>query len=227
MNQEIFEELYNDREIRKLFMSMSRKNINNCPTTLYDCDDLLSVAYIEMWRSIINYKFICPICHIRALTEKAYKKHMKKKHKKYLEPDPTISKYVLYNVGVYLQNRIRDEYNIKRMSNHSFNQINLFSPEEEDDIKSKREIEYSEYLIQQDSDFQDEIMFKVLVDDVLKDEDEITKDIFNAYIKGYRKSDIAEDLYKKGIYLTKQSAAVIVSRKIRDIISKFSNKINK
>ena len=223
-DESIFNNIIKNKHVKLLLCSMARKKINYSPTTLNDLDDLLSVSYIELWRSIKNYKFICPKCGIKTSDEDAYNRHVKQKHKQYMEPKPTIDKYILYNIGVYVQNCIRDEYNISRKSNHFMNQDNIFSPVEEAETKSSSDMKLqkmeTKYFMSED--IQNEVVFKMVLDDIIKDEDEITKKIFSSYMKGHYKCDIAEDLYQTGIYRSRDSAAVMVSRKTREILNKFS-----
>lgn len=222
MNEDYFNQLLEDRIIKKLFTGIARKKIFNCPTTLHDIDDLVSVGYIEMWRSIINYKYICPVCNLKALTQEAYKKHVIK-HGSYFQPKPAIEKHVFYNVGVYMQNCIRDEYSTKNKTNHSLNQVNMFSPSGELSTQSDSMLEFRniEKLHFIGEGIENEVLFKMISEAVVSREDDLTQRIFNTYLKGTLKCDIAKDLYQEGIYKSEQSAAVMVSRKIKDIMSKF------
>lgn len=225
-DQLYFDELMKDNDIKRLFKSIVRKKVLVCPTNMYGEDDLLSIAFIEMWRSIINYKFICPICGIKTMKYDAYKRHVKSRHGNWIDPKPTIDKHVLYNIGVYLQNAIRDEYNKGRKTNHYLNHINIFSPQDssdEDNNNIADEIEFDniESLFFVGNDMQNEVIFKSMVKEVIKDCDEITKEIFNAFITSNIKNcDIAKDLYERGVYASEQSAAVMVSRKVKQILNK-------
>lgn len=223
-SNEIFTQLMNDRDIKKLFASMAFNNIRNSPTTMLDQDDLVSIAFIEMWRALSKYKFICPVCGLKALTHNAYQRHVNKAHGTYLEPKPTIDKYILYNAGAYMQNAIRNEYNEGRKTNHSLNQVNLFSPQDEEENKSRSDIEFTGFdLLYTKNDLQDDVILKLIFEEFLNNEDEITRQIFYArFMFGYKNTDIADLLYRKGVYGTLQSASVMVSRKVKEIVGKIT-----
>lgn len=219
---EDFEAVIKEEEMNRFITSTCRKKLGHCPTSLYDINDLINIAYVQVWRSINDYKFICPVCGLRAFTEKHFLDHVKNRHNTILRPKKEIEQHVIYNVGAYIQNAIRGEYADIRKSN--IGTINIFSSFFNDGTNSEEEIENSKAegyflgLERCSSINENEIIFKILMSTVMEKFDLMSRKIFNMYIfDNMRQTDIAEILLREGAYSSKQSAAMMVSRKLKEI----------
>jgi hypothetical protein len=227
-DESIFEEIVNNKDIRNYINSVCQQKLRNYPSSLMGFEDFSNLAYLVLWQCIQKYKFRCPICGIQAKTEAVYKLHMLTKHKEYIEPATSISKYIKFNLGAYLQNELRKEYSEERKSN--IMTVSIFSPgdtEDEDETLSDR----MEFEICQTSNFEDEVTFKHCLKYIVDKFDEQTKEIFILlFIENLKQIDIANKLFRDGRYVSEQSASVVVSRTVRNkiypVLKEMYNKIN-
>lgn len=226
--ESIFEEIVKDSSIRSYINSVCQQKLRNYPSSLMSFDDFLNLAYLVLWQCIQKYKFRCPICGIQAKTESVYKLHMITKHGEYSDPLTSISKYIKFNLGAYLQNELRREYSEERKSN--IMTVSIFSPgsdDEDDETMSDR----MEFEICQTDNLESDITFKHCLKYTVDKFDQQTKEIFVLlFMDNMKQIDIANKLYKEGRYATEQSASVVVSRTIRNkiypVLKEMYNKIN-
>jgi hypothetical protein len=129
-------------------------------------------------------------------------------------------------MGSYLQNELRREYSKERQSNVMT--ISLFSPcnNEDDDVNYG-----NQYDAISKSNIENDVEFKNCIELLLEKFDPFTKEIFTYLYKGNLKQvDIATIFHKEGRYSTEQSAAVVITRTIKNkicpIIEEFFGKIN-
>jgi hypothetical protein len=215
----LFAEIIKDQNLKNYIYKSCQQKLRNCPTTLYSIDDLVNISYLIIWQCIHKYRFICPICGIQAKLQSSYKLHAISKHSEYIDPLNSISRYVKFNLGVYLQNEIRKEYSLERRSNVMT--INIYSPDEHEDYSEdtltndRKEMEIVSSFV-----LEDRIILKEFIKDLLSQFDNFTKEIF-IYLFEYemKQCDVAEILYNQGKYSSSQSAAVVVSRIVKNKIN--------
>lgn len=223
----IFEQVIKDPDIKTYIKSLCIVKLRHSPTTLYSLDDLINIAYLIFWQSIHKYRFICPHCNLTAKTYAAYKLHAISKHGSFVEPKVSVTRYIKFNLGAYLQNEIRREYSTERKSNVMT--INIFSPDEHTDAKGESEsvydnIEYTGPELSSEMSVENEIIFDDTVSHLMEKFDSLTQKIFKYLFNDRMKqNEIAYILYKEGRYSSEQSAKVVVSRilksKINPVIS--------
>ncbi|MDF2615476.1 MAG: hypothetical protein K0Q47_131 [Sedimentibacter sp.] len=212
-DESIFEEIISNKDIKKYIYSVCHDKMRNYPSSLMGFDDFESQAYLVLWQCIKKYKFRCPICGIQAKTESVYKLHMLTKHNEYREPATSISKYIKFNLGAYLQNELRKEYSEERKSN--IMTVSIYSgqnsEEKDETINDRVEFEFC-----QSNGFEDDVVFKQFLNDLVDKFDSQTKEIFiMMFLENMKQIDIANTLYRQGRYASEQSASVVVSRTIK------------
>ena len=222
-----FKETGDERILNEVMTKMSKfinavawKKSTQSPTGLHTKDDLESIAKATIWRAIGKFNFYCPHCSLISLSEKGYRKHCKNAHGvKYLIPKVTIVKFVKYQIGTYLQNAIKTEYSIKNKSNVLT--IPIFRPGFEDNTKSENEVKYFNLdKLYESTDFVNDEIFKQLLELSSKNLDEFSNEILQCLIQNMSQREIANMLYDKGKYSSIESAAVMVSRTIKNKIAK-------
>ncbi len=215
-DEAIFEDIIKSSEVRNYIYSVCQQKMRNYPSTLMALDDFINIAYLVVWQCIHKYRFRCPICGIQAKTESVYKLHVITKHGDYHEPSTSISKYIKFNLGAYLQNELRREYSEERKSNVM--SVSIFSPssgEEDDETLSDR----MEFEISQNGSFEDEVTFNHCLNGIVDKFDKQTKEIFIMLFRDNMKQiDIANKLFNDKRYASEQSASVVVSRTIKNKI---------
>jgi|GEM_PF-6574754 len=227
-DESIFEEIVKDKEIRNYINSVCYQKLRSYPSTLMSFEDFSNLAYLVLWQCINKYKFKCPICGIQAKTEAVYKMHMSTKHEEYSEPSISISRYIKFNLGAWLQNEVRNEYADERKTNTMT--VSVFSPgngDELDDILSDKFI----FEICQVDGLEDEVTFEHCMSNIINKFDKQTKEIFVFLFKEKMKQiEIANYLFNDGRYASEQSASVVVSRTIKNkiypVLKEMYNKIN-
>lgn len=220
-NDEIlFEQFINSKEIRSYVNYVCNQKLRNSPTTLYSQDDFVNLSFLIIWQAIHKYKFICPSCKKQAKTSIAYKLHTLTKHGEYQEPFVSITRYLKFNLGAYLQNEIRREYSIERKSN--IMTLSIYSPT--DGISSEdasiTSIDALEYDFASEELLEDDVIFEDVLNLIKKEFDDLSKEIFERlYRDQLKQRDIAIILHERGRYSSEQSAAVVVSRVIKNKIN--------
>lgn len=219
-DESLFEEIINDKNIKNYVNYVCHQKLRNSPTTIYSHEDLVNVSYLILWQSIQKYRFICPCCKMQAKTYSAYKLHSLTKHNQYHEPVTSVSRYLKFNLGAYLQNEIRREYSLERRSNVMT--VSIYSPMDEgssDDISSTAN-DALEFDFASDQLLENEVVFGDIVEILKKQFDDLTKEIFEyLYLEKMQQRDIAIILYERGRYSSEQSAAVVVSRIVKNKIN--------
>lgn len=227
-DQLLFEEILNEQDIKNYVSYVCNQKLKNFPSTLLSFDDFKNIADLILWQCILKYKFICPVCGIKTKTGSMYKLHMSTKHETYDEPLVSISKYIKFNLGAYLQNELRKEYSVDRQSNLST--ISLFVPtfdnSSEHDNDNSNTLEYE---IQDEASIEDKFIFDDCMEILMNSFDSVTKEIFHSiYILDMTPTEVAIKLFEEGRYTSEQSAKVIISRtlnsKIRPAIKEFYTK---
>jgi len=217
-NEVMFQRIINDHDIKQYVNYVCGQKLRYSPTTLNSFEDLQNLSYLVLWQSIHKYKFICPCCGLHAKSFGAYKLHTLAKHEHYQEPRISISRFLKFNLGAYLQNEIKREYSLDRKSNVLT--VNIFSPDEEEMDIYGSTIESTEFEIVSELSLEDEIVFKDLVEKVKDLLDLFSGEVFSyLYHDCMKQSEIAEMLYGQGRYASIQSAAVIVSRIVKTKIN--------
>lgn len=223
----LFEEILKNKDIKRYTLYVCNQKFKNFPSTLLSMEDFKNIADLILWKCILKYKFICPVCGITTKTQSMYKLHMTK-HGEYQEPLVGISKYIKFNLGAYLQNELRKEYSIDRQSNISTTSLSPTSNVGENDyeINNTNSVEYE---ILGDYSIEDDYIFEDSMECLMKKFDPITKEIFYCMHKlNMKQVDIAIKLYNDGRYSSEQSAKVVISRivknKIRPVITEFYRK---
>lgn len=219
-DEKLFEEIINDKNVKKYVNYVCHQKLRNSPTTMYSHDDLVNLGYLIIWQSIHKYRFICPICKKQAKTHTAYKLHCLTKHNQYHEPQVSINRYLKFNLGAYLQNEIRREYSLERKSNVMT--LSIYSPMSESDSEdiSSTANDALEFDIASEHLLENEVVFAEIVEILKKQFDDLTREIFEFLYKDkMRQREIAVILYQQGRYSSEQSAAVVVSRIIKNKIN--------
>jgi hypothetical protein len=210
----LFEDVMKDKDLKKYVYYVCHQKMRSYPSTLMSFEDFTNIGYLVIWQCIQNFKFICPVCGIQTKTETMYKLHTNSKHGKFIEPEKSISEYIKFNLGAYLQNELRKEYSSSRKSNIMTEAI--FSPEdnEEDDfIGGVKEFEISGISME------DDIIFKSCINELISMFDNVTKDIFiYLYKHKLKQIEIAKILFEQNRYASEQSAAVVISRTLKNKI---------
>lgn len=215
----LFQEIIQDKDVKKYINSVCMQKLRYSPTTLHSLEDLVNIGCLVIWQAIHKYRFICPGCNLHAKTQGAYKLHTLAKHMAYLEPKISISRFIKFNLGAYLQNEIKREYSFDRKSNVLT--VNIFSPDdnEQADIYGSTS-DSVELEIVSDLKVEDEIVFKDVIEKIEYLLEPLAKEIFSyQYRDDMKQREIANLLYKEGRYSSEQSAAVIVSRVIKTKIN--------
>lgn len=228
-NSVLLEEILKDDELKRYINVYVRKKLNDSPSSLYSFEDLVNITYTKVWEAINKYKFICPECGERFVRETKFISHCIKTHGKLFDPKVSIKKYVFYVVGVYIKNTIRDEYSSNRKTNWSLNQVPVFSMFEESETEDSGKNVESYFLGFENcsSIHENDILFNIIVDTIIKGWPTLAKFIFECYIQqGMKQTDIAEILFRGGRYCSKQSASVIVSKTLKEIKYALSDKAN-
>jgi hypothetical protein len=219
-NESFFEEWINSSDIKKYVNYVCQQKLRNSPTNLYSQEDFVNLSYLILWQGIHKYRFICPFCKKQAKTSTAHKLHTLTKHGQYEEPKVSITRYLKFNLGAYLQNEIRREYSIERKSNVMT--LSIYSPLDEvgSDDTSSTSNDALEYDFASEESMEDEIVFDEILVLIKKQFDELTKEIFELiYRDRLKQRDVAVILFNRGRYSSEQSAAVVVSRVIKNKIN--------
>ena len=219
--EELFVQIISDKTIKKYITYVCNQKLKNAPTTLYSLEDLKNISYLVIWQAISKFRFICPICGIQAKSESTYKLHCITKHNEYMGYKVSISRYIKFNLGAYLQNEIRKEYSLERKSNVMT--ISIYSPEgaskndSEDDYKANDSIEFD---IASERIFETEFVFKEAIHEIKERFDPLSKEIFDyMFNENKKQNEIAEIFCRQGRYSSEQSAAVVISRTIKKKIN--------
>lgn len=211
-----FTKIMNDTDIKKYVSAVAMQKLKNAPTTLHSFEDLYNLGFLIIWQSIHKYRFICPKCGIKAKTYSMYKLHTTVKHGEYLEPHTSISQYLKFNLGSYLQNEIRGEYSYSNKTNVMT--IGIFSGLDEGE--EGPEGDSLEYDLVSDFNLEDIIIFEDSIRRLKEKLDPQTQKIFSFWFDdGLKQQDIAAIFYERGYYSSEQSAAVVVSRTIKQKIT--------
>lgn len=219
-NEQDFEEIMKDKDLKRYIHYVCHQKLRSYPSSLMSFEDFVNISYLIVWQSIQNYKFICPECKSEIKSEVIYKNHTTKNHGKFVEPEKSISEYLKFNLGAYLQNELRREYSSSRKSNVM--SINIFSPNLDEENDNSYSIEFD--LTNNINDFSsnnidDEIIFKNCINELVCKFDSITKEIFiYLYKHNMKQVEIAKLLFDQDRYASEQSAAVVVSRTIKNKI---------
>lgn len=225
---ELFEQILNNKDIKRYTLYVCNQKLKNYPTSMLSIEDFKNIADLVLWQCILKYRFICPVCGLEAKTEAMYKLHTITKHGEYHEPRASISRYIKFNLGAYLQNELRKEYSVDRQAN--LQTTSLFSPMGGDDYEKDNDnsnaIEYElSYSCSQENDF----LFENSMDGLMCKFDSITREVFYYLYKlNMKQVDIAIKFFEDGKYSSEQSAKVVISRiiknKIKPVIEDFYNK---
>jgi hypothetical protein len=221
-DEALFEQIIGDKNVKTYVTYTCHQKLKNSPTTLYSLDDLMNIAFLVLWQSIHKYRFICAHCKKQAKTHTAFKLHMVTKHEQYEEPAVSITRYLKFNLGAYLQNHIRAEYSQERRSNVMT--ISIYSPIEENNSEehsktSNDNIEFHQTMVS-DELIENEFVFKDSIKGIVSNFDNFTKEVFSyLYEDRMKQIEIAELLFKAGRYSSEQSAAVVVSRIVKNKIN--------
>lgn len=225
----LFEEILKDKDIKRYTLYVCNQKLKNYPTSLLSLEDFKNIADLVLWQCILKYKFICPVCGLEAKSESMYKLHMITKHEEYNEPAVSISKYVKFNLGAYLQNELRKEYSIDRQAN--LQTTSLFSPAENNKHDEKDNDNYSsvEYELTYDNKSENDFLFEDSMEKLMCKFDVVTKEIFYCLYKlNMKQVDIAIKFFNDGKYSSEQSAKVVISRiiknKIKPVVEDFYSK---
>lgn len=219
-DETLFEEVINDKSVKKYINYVCHQKLRNSPTTIYSHEDLVNLGYLIIWQAIHKFRFICPVCKMQAKTHAAYKLHTMTKHNQYHEPVASIDRYLKFNLGAYLQNEIRREYSLERKSNVMT--MSIYSPMEasgsEDAYTTSNDA--LEFDMASEQLLENEVVFSEIVEILKKQFDEVTREVFEyMYNDRMRQRDIAIIFHEQGRYSTEQSAAVVVSRIIKNKIN--------
>lgn len=218
--EKLFEEIINDKNVKRYVNYVCHQKLRNLPTTMYSHEDLVNLGYLIIWQSIHKYRFICPICKKQAKTHTAYKLHCLTKHDQYHEPQPSINRYLKFNLGAYLQNEVRREYSLERKSNVLT--VSIYSPLDRNDAEdiSSTANDAVEFDIASEHLLENEVVFTEIVEILKRQFDDLTREIFEyMYRDRMRQREIAVILHQEGRYSSEQSAAVVVSRIIKNKIN--------
>jgi len=207
-----FEEIMKDKDLKKYVFYVCHQKMRNYPSTLMAFEDFVNIGYLIIWKRIQSFKFICPVCGIQTKTETMYKLHTNSRHGEFIEPEKSISEYIKFNLGAYLQNQLRREYTSSRKSNIMTEPVfsSSFGSDEEEVSSCYKEVETSEKSMEND------IVFKNHFNELINKFDKTTKEIFLYLFKyNYKQVEVAKILFKQNRYASEQSAAVVISKILR------------
>jgi hypothetical protein len=217
-DERLFQEIIQDINVRKYINYVCGQKIKNSPTTLYSLEDLVNISYLVIWQAIHKFRFICPVCDLHAKSNGAYKLHTLARHGSYVEPKVSISRYLKFNLGAYLQNTIKREYSIDRRSNVMT--INIFSPDEADTDSYGSTYEGTKLEIVSNVCLEETIIFQDVIEKVKNMLEPFSMEVFEHLYKGnLKQKEIAALFYEQGRYTSEQSAAVVISRVIKNKIN--------
>jgi hypothetical protein len=216
--EDLFQTIITGKDIKKYVTYVCDQKLRHSPTTLYSMDDLTNIGYLVIWQSIHKYKFICPECGLHAKSNGAYKLHTLAKHGQYIEPKVSISRFLKFNLGAYLQNTIKREYSLDRKSNVLT--VNIFSPDDDTEEIYGSTPKGAELEIVSDVCLESAIVFKDVIEKVKGLLDPFAQEVFTyLYSDDMKQREIASFLHGQGRYSSEQSAAVIVSRVVKTKIN--------
>jgi hypothetical protein len=218
------------REIFKALDSViyqqSMTKMGQCNSGLNTLEDFKIMSQQIIWKAIMDYKFICPCCGIKAKTEKAYRIHMEEKHNcnkkvngktvKMAIPYSNIYFFVVKVLVNMLSNVVRDEYKIKRMANsNNFKEMAIapYSDSEQisdvfDTIESTENTE--ELVISKD-------IIQSLMEKVELEGNKVHLFLLKGLMQGYTKTVLAQSMANAGLYKNVNSAKCSLSRAIKDL----------
>lgn len=214
-------------KMKPLISSQAYAKSKISKTNMNDQEDLESIASNVVWEAIEDYRFICPICGIKAKNEQAFKKHIEKRHGcgtihngkkvKSVSAYPNMFTYVYNMISNNLFNVVREESKLKRCANSYTNRVET----QTDSSVDGNEINQYDNIADTSKGVEDVTIsnqnIKAMMDKIKSEGKKIHLFVLAKLATGYNKTEIAEILHQKGKFGTLNSAKSTVTKVTKDL----------